>query len=82
MSKHGIGYTVSLLKRKRMVTRLGWNGKGMFLMYDTGCRMYYDYNGQQGNLLPHIVIRTVSGDCIPWLCSQADLLADDWQEVR
>jgi hypothetical protein len=30
---------------------------------------------------PYVYIHTVQGDRIPWLCSQADLLAIDWEVV-
>jgi hypothetical protein len=28
--------------------------------------------------LPYVYMKTVLGDLVPWLCSQTDLLADDW----
>jgi hypothetical protein len=31
--------------------------------------------------LPYVYMFTAQGDLIPWLCSQADLLARDWQVV-
>lgn len=27
---------------------------------------------------PHIDMRTASGECVPWVASQTDLLAHDW----
>lgn len=31
--------------------------------------------------LPYIYMSTVSGDLVPWLASQTDVLADDWSEA-
>ncbi len=31
---------------------------------------------------PHIDMRTADGQIVPWLCSQTDMLADDWQIVN
>ena len=28
---------------------------------------------------PYVYMRTAQGGLIPWLCSQADLLANDWE---
>ena len=29
--------------------------------------------------LPYVYMNTVSGALVPWLCSQTDLLACDWE---
>ncbi len=29
--------------------------------------------------LPYIYMSTVGGDLVPWLVSQADMLAEDWE---
>ena len=31
--------------------------------------------------LPYIYMRTAQGDLVPWLASQTDLLAEDWELV-
>ena len=59
------------LKNGQMVTREGWNGKGMWLALqrpDPASKM----------TLPYIYMRTAQGDYVPWLASQTDLLAEDW----
>lgn len=48
--------------------RQGWNGKGMFVYYCPGV------NSEDG----FVMMRTARGSYVPWLCSQSDLLADDW----
>lgn len=63
---------LELLKAGEAVHREGWNGKGQYLelqVPDEDSKM----------TLPYIYIVTVTGDTVPWLASQTDLLADDWQ---
>ena len=49
--------------------RSGWNGKDTFLYYCPGV------NSEDG----FVMLRTAAGSYIPWSCSQADLLAEDWE---
>ena len=53
-------------------TREGWNGKNMYIEIQRP-----DKNSKM--TLPYIYMRTVTGDLIPWLASQTDILADDWE---
>ena len=62
------------LKDDERVARTGWNGKGMWLQLQRP-----DANSKM--TLPYIYIRTVQGDLVPWLASQTDLLAEDWDLV-
>lgn len=67
-----IGHAVQAMQEGRRVTRAGWNGKDMWLAYQ----------GQTGGAWqPFIYMRTVQGTFVPWLCSQTDLLATDWEVV-
>lgn len=78
------------LKNKRRVARAGWNGKDMFLYLVDGSRFLVNRppllgiypEGTEISYLPHIDMRTAQGDCVPWLASQSDLLADDWFVVE
>jgi hypothetical protein len=54
--------------------RQGWNGKGMYIELQVP-----DEHSKM--TLPYIFMRTVQGDLVPWLASQTDLLANDWEEV-
>jgi hypothetical protein len=81
------GQALTALKGGGRVTRPGWNGKGMFLYLVPGSTFkvnrppllgIYD-EGTEINYLPHIDMRTADGSCVPWLASQADLLAGDWE---
>lgn len=66
-----IGWAVATMREGGAVTRAGWNGKNMFLKLQTP-----DINSKMS--LPYVYMRTVQNDLVPWLCSQTDLLADDW----
>ncbi len=69
---NGIGHAVKEMQNGKFVTREGWNGKNMYLGLqrpDSG----------SANTLPYIYMITVTGDRVPWLCSQTDLLAIDWK---
>lgn len=70
-----IGAAVQALYDGYTVTRKGWNGPGQSLRLQVP-----DKNSKMS--LPYIYIQTVSGDLVPWLASQTDILADDWVVVR
>ncbi len=59
---------------KKRFARTGWNGKGMWI----SLQVPDDYS-KMG--LPYIYMKTVGGELVPWLASQTDMLADDWEEV-
>ena len=63
---------LNVLKSSDRVCRAGWNGKGMWLELqrpDAGSKMS----------LPYIYMKTAGGELVPWVASQTDLLADDWE---
>ena len=62
------------LKEGYRVRRAGWNGKGMHLGIQVP-----DGAGQM--TLPYVYMKTAQGEFVPWLCSQTDLLADDWVAI-
>lgn len=66
------GQAIEELKRGGRVRRLGWNGKGMWLALQRP-----DAHSKMS--LPYIYMSTVQGDLVPWLASQSDMLADDWE---
>lgn len=72
MNKNSIGWAVEQLWAGKRVSRSGWNGKSMYLQLqqpDSHSKM----------TLPYVYMRTAQGDLVPWLCSQTDLLATDWE---
>jgi hypothetical protein len=67
-----IGWAVKELWNKQRVCRSGWNGKNMYLELQIP-----DANSKMS--LPYVYMKTAQGDLVPWLCSQTDLLATDWE---
>ncbi len=72
------GEAIKALKDGKKVTRDGWNGKGMFLFYVGGGTMTHPVFDYEIDALPYIAMKTATGEVVPWLASQTDLLADDW----
>lgn len=77
------------LKKGHRVLRLGWNGKGMHVTHKTGYRSIpcneehasahkIDRNSKI-SYLPYLEMKTAQGDYVPWLASQTDILAEDWE---
>lgn len=82
------GQAIELLKEGGYLQRKGWNGKGMFLLLINGVDVepsiskVFGYDGDITVAVEDaIYMKTVKGSFIPWLASQADMLAEDWQEV-
>lgn len=72
MNSNDIGWAVLQLWEGNRIRRSGWNGKGMYLELQ-------DVDATQKMTLPYVSMRTTQGDLVPWLCSQTDLLASDWE---
>lgn len=75
------------------IRRAGWNGKGMFLVFQKAYPEGIPINANtaqatgipQGTIcsfLPYVMMRTADGSFVPWLCSQTDLLATDWELAK
>jgi len=66
--------------------RNGWNGKGMFIYLVEGSTFAVNRppllgiysRGKEISYRPHIDMQTADGQCVPWVASQSDILADDW----
>lgn len=86
---NGIGWAVKELQNGNKVRRAGWKGKGMFLVLVPGSKgpidlhpgtPYYKAVGPYVQIDSHVDMYTAQGTMQPgWLCSQADLLATDWE---
>ena len=84
------GAALQALKHGQKVAREGWNGKGMFLFLVHGSVFKVNRppllgiytEGTEINYRPHIDMKTVDGEIVPWLASQTDMLAEDWCVVE
>jgi hypothetical protein len=72
---HNFGEAIQLLKSGKKVARQGWNGKNMWLKLQVP-----DEHSKM--TLPYIYMYTACGNNVPWLASQTDVLAEDWNEVN
>jgi hypothetical protein len=86
------GLAVDALKLGFKVTRRGWNGKGMFLYY-VPAASYPAQRNPNGTMLgqfpddmvpyrDYIAMKTAQNDVVPWVASQSDVLAEDWEIVE
>ena len=76
---NGIGWAVKQLQDRKRVRRTGWNGKGMYLKLqvpDEHSKMERPYVYVKP---PYGADGYDSGGLVPWVCSQTDLLALDWE---
>lgn len=78
------GWALNCLKHDKAVARKGWNGKGIYIKLQTP-----DANSKM--TLPYIYIVTnglitdnpnAPKGVVPWLASQTDMLAEDWEIVE
>ena len=89
LSKADFSSALAAVKAGRRLRRAGWNGKDMFIFLVPGSTFQVNRapllgifpEGTTIQYHPHIDMKTVQGYVVPWLASQADLLADDWETV-
>ena len=80
------GIALELLKKGCKVAREGWNGKGMFLYYVPAasyapCTSIGEECATVNGKVPYgayIAMKTAQGNVVPWVASEADMLAEDW----
>ena len=86
------GDAVAALKQGARVAREGWNGKGMFLYYVPENKYPASRNEHgtmvgvfEDDMVPYgayLAMKTAQNNVVPWLASQTDVLAEDWQIVE
>jgi hypothetical protein len=84
------GQAIEALKSGNKVARNGWNGKNMFLYYVPANK--YPYSTEIGKSIAdeqgkveygaYIAMKTAQGNVVPWLASQTDVLAEDWNSLN
>lgn len=80
------GGALGALKNGQKVQRHGWNGKGMFIFLVPGSTFTVNRapllgiypEGTEIRYHAHVDMKTADGMVVPWLCSQTDMLAEDW----
>lgn len=83
------GEAIRKAKNGKKIARHGWNGKGMFVVYQKGYPNGIPCNKQtaeawglnEGDLFrvePYLQIKMVNGSHAMWVPSINDLLSDDW----
>ncbi len=83
------GLAVEAAKQGFKIARKGWNGKGMFVVYQKGYPQGIPSNKQtaeafginEGDLFvcnPYLQIKNVDGSASMWVPSINDVLAEDW----
>lgn len=82
-------FAFEALKKGVKIKRKGWNGKDMFLFFVAGSTFKVNRppllgiypEGTEINYHAHIDIKTADNMIVPWVASQTDILAEDWQLV-
>jgi hypothetical protein len=81
MQNMTFGDAIYMMNGGAKVARKGWNGKGIFIQMQfpdrnskmTSPYIYIDTTGLQSDN------EAAPRSCVPWLASQTDMLANDWQ---
>lgn len=86
------GRALELLKEGKKVCRIGWIGKGMFIMLQPGSTVKGSmmrnepakefYGDDDVSIRPHIDMKAADNSyTVGWTASQVDMLAEDWMEA-
>lgn len=80
------GKAFETTKAGNMIDRPGWNGKGMYVIAVLKSEIGFLVDGKNEPIArdigPFLMLRTVQGEFLPWLPSQSDLFAEDWQIIE
>lgn len=95
MEERAFEWALQQLRMGKKVTRRGWNGKGQWLVLQKGYPAGIPINENTANatgiplgtvcvFLPYIMIKVVceKPSFVPWLPSQGDILAFDWEYAQ
>ena len=83
----GFGAALAWMNKGGRVTRAGWNGTGMYLYRIESITLTFGESithrsfrdGDTLTLEPMVILRTATSEHIPWVCSQTDMYANDWE---
>lgn len=87
------GQALEEAKNGEKIFRLGWNGKGSFVVFQKGYPQGIPSNKQtaeawghkEGDLFkvePYLQIKTAQGSHAMWVPSTGDILAEDWEVIK
>jgi hypothetical protein len=87
METTDFGWALDTMRAGNLVRRSGWNGKGMFIFLVPGSRFKVNRapllgifeEGTEVQYSAHVDMKTADGKVVPWLASQTDVLAEDWE---
>ena len=84
----GFDYAINQLKLGNKVARKSWNNMFIFLVPGSNFKVnrapllgIYE-EGTEINYQPHIDMKTADDTIVPWLCSQSDMLAEDYYIIN
>jgi hypothetical protein len=87
------GHAIEAMRKGMRVTRLGWNGRSMWLTLSPGGVVSHDKfwaarnaefalaQGGVAEVRPYVTMKTADDCIVPWVASQTDILAEDWEVV-
>ena len=86
LDRMNFGDALHFMKEGNKVARSGWNGKGMFIFLVKGSRFTVNRppllgiypEGTEINYHSHVDMKTADDTVVPWICSQTDMMANDW----
>jgi hypothetical protein len=87
MGPQDFSWALFELKNGSRLTRTEWKGEGKFIYLVPGSNFKVNRapllgiypEGTEVNYLPHIDMKTADGSFVPWVATQAALLAEDWE---
>lgn len=82
----GLSYHVALgfliTNPNKKLWRAGWNGKNIWItMVRQTAPVLLPGFVEAVSVQPYIAMYTTDGTLVPWLCSQTDALATDWEII-
>lgn len=88
--KLNFSQALDMIKQGAKLARSGWNGKDQFVFLVPGSRFEVNRppllgiypEGTVVEYCPHIDIKNQQGQVVPWLASQGDLMAEDWEVIE
>ena len=78
------GMAINALMSGEYIARKGWHGKSQYLFHvsEWACKRVVDGVSVDMKGQPFIAMSTVQKKAVPWVASQADMHAEDWEVVE